>query len=137
MRRWLSDQRRAYRAGAMTGERAAELEEPGIVWDTADAGFETNLGAARAYYELHGTLAAPRGATILDIAIGQYLTNNRRPAESAKTLTARSGEPRRSPPSTPTGTRGRSGGRSTGSGTTPTSPSSWPKAPARPRSCRE
>ncbi|MCX4960027.1 DEAD/DEAH box helicase [Streptomyces virginiae] len=82
--RWLSDQRRAYRAGTMTGERAAELEELGIVWDTADAGFEQNLGAARAYYELHGTLAAPRGATILDIAIGQYLTNIRRPGGLGK-----------------------------------------------------
>ncbi|MET9694162.1 helicase associated domain-containing protein [Streptomyces sp. NPDC006514] len=37
--RWLSDQRRAYRAWTMAGERAAELEELGIVWDTADAGF--------------------------------------------------------------------------------------------------
>ncbi|MFB6515593.1 Helicase associated domain protein [Streptomyces virginiae] len=82
--RWLSDQRRAYRAGTMTGERAAELEELGIVWDTADAGFETNLGAARAYYEHHGTLAAPRGATILDIAIGQWLTNVRRPGGLGK-----------------------------------------------------
>ncbi|MCX5173994.1 DEAD/DEAH box helicase [Streptomyces virginiae] len=77
--RWLSDQRRTFRAGAMTGERAAELEELGIAWDTADARFETNLGAARAYHELHGTLAASRGATILDIAIGQWLTNIRRP----------------------------------------------------------
>ncbi|MFJ3520804.1 helicase associated domain-containing protein [Streptomyces sp. NPDC090131] len=68
----------------MTGERAAELEELGIVWDTADHGFETNLGAARAYYELHGTLAAPRGATILDIAIGQWLTNIRRPGGLGK-----------------------------------------------------
>ncbi|MFE1877690.1 helicase associated domain-containing protein [Streptomyces sp. NPDC059496] len=82
--RWLSDQRRAYRAGTMTGERAAELEELGIVWDTADAGFATNLGAARAYYELHGTLAAPRGATILDTAIGQWLTNVRRPSGLGK-----------------------------------------------------
>ncbi|MDX3538605.1 Helicase associated domain protein, partial [Streptomyces sp. MB09-01] len=82
--RWLSDQRRAYRAGTMTGERAAELEELGIVWDTADAGFATNLGAARAYHQLHGTLAAPRGATILDIAIGQYLTNIRRPGGLGK-----------------------------------------------------
>ncbi|MFI1949467.1 helicase associated domain-containing protein [Streptomyces virginiae] len=77
--RWLSDQRRTFRAGIMTGERAAELEELGIVWDTADAGFETNLAAARAYYALHGTLAAPRGATILDLAVGQWLTNIRRP----------------------------------------------------------
>lgn len=63
--RWLSDQRREYRAGTMTSERAAEL---GIVWDTADAGFETNLGAARAYYELHGTPAAPRHATARAVA---------------------------------------------------------------------
>ncbi|MFJ8563220.1 Helicase associated domain protein [Streptomyces sp. NPDC093514] len=82
--RWLSDQRRTFRAGAMTGERAAELEGLGIVWDTADAAFEQNLGAARAYYALHGTLAAPRGATILDIAIGQYLTNIRRPGGLGK-----------------------------------------------------
>ncbi|MFJ6054841.1 helicase associated domain-containing protein [Streptomyces sp. NPDC092307] len=46
--------------------------------------FEQNLGAARAYHALHGTLAAPRGATILDIAIGQYLTNIRRPGGLGK-----------------------------------------------------
>ncbi|MFI5763998.1 hypothetical protein ACIA8F_24050 [Streptomyces sp. NPDC051563] len=46
----------------MTGEHAAELEELGITWDTADAGFAENLAAAKAYYELHGTLAAPRHA---------------------------------------------------------------------------
>nr|WP_053703347.1 helicase associated domain-containing protein [Streptomyces sp. WM6368] len=68
----------------MTGERAAKLEELGIVWDTADAAFEQNLGAARAYYALHGTLAAPRSATLLDIAIGQYLTNIRRPGGLGK-----------------------------------------------------
>ncbi|MFI5987356.1 helicase associated domain-containing protein [Streptomyces sp. NPDC051555] len=58
--RWLSDQRRAYRAGAMSGERAAALEELGIVWDTADA-----------YFALHRTLAAPPHASALDIPVGQ------------------------------------------------------------------
>ncbi|MFB6482389.1 Helicase associated domain protein [Streptomyces virginiae] len=82
--RWLSDQRRAYRAGTMTGERAAELEGLGVVWDTADAGFEANLGAARAYYELHGSLAAPRGAAIMDVQVGQWLTNIRRPGGLGK-----------------------------------------------------
>ncbi|MFD7026633.1 Helicase associated domain protein [Streptomyces sp. NPDC059917] len=77
--RWLSDQRRTYRAGQMTGERAAQLEELDIVWDTADAAFTENLAAARAYYQLHGTLAAPRHATALDRAVGQWLTNVRRP----------------------------------------------------------
>ncbi|MFJ6784809.1 Helicase associated domain protein [Streptomyces yangpuensis] len=82
--RWLSDQRRAYRAGSMTGERAAELEGLGIVWDTADAGFEANLGAARAYYDIHGSLAAPRGAAIMDVQVGQWLTNVRRPGGLGK-----------------------------------------------------
>ncbi|MGE7391769.1 helicase associated domain-containing protein [Streptomyces sp. NPDC004126] len=82
--RWLSDQRRAFRAGQITGERAAELEELGIVWDTADAGFQENLAAARAYYEQHGTLAAPRHATALDKPVGQWLTNVRRPGGLGK-----------------------------------------------------
>ncbi|MFJ7264983.1 Helicase associated domain protein [Streptomyces globosus] len=82
--RWLSDQRRAFRAGQMSGERAAELEGLGIVWDTADAGFAENLAAARAYHRLHGTLAAPRGAAILDVAVGQWLTNVRRPGGLGK-----------------------------------------------------
>ncbi|MFD3782212.1 helicase associated domain-containing protein [Streptomyces sp. NPDC058612] len=82
--RWLSDQRRAYRAGQMSGERAAELEELGIVWDTADAAFAENLAAARAYFELHGTLAAPRHATALDRSLGQWLTNVRRPGGLGK-----------------------------------------------------
>lgn len=82
--RWLSDQRRAFRAGTMRGEHAAELEKLGIVWDTADAAFEQNLAAARAYYALHGTLAAPRHASALDIAVGQWLTNVRRPGGLGK-----------------------------------------------------
>ncbi|MFJ9344792.1 Helicase associated domain protein [Streptomyces sp. NPDC101733] len=82
--RWLSDQRRTYRAGQMSGEHAAELEKLGIVWDTADQGFAENLAAARAYFELHGTLAAPRHATALDRAIGQWLTNIRRPGGLGK-----------------------------------------------------
>lgn len=68
----------------MTGERAAELEELGIVWDTADAAFAENLAAARAYHRLHGVLAAPRGAAVLDVQIGQWLTNVRRPGGLVK-----------------------------------------------------
>ncbi|MEV7526455.1 helicase associated domain-containing protein [Streptomyces sp. NPDC091371] len=82
--RWLSDQRRTFRARNMTGERAAELEELGIVWDTADQGFAENLAAARAYYEQHGTLAAPRHATALNKPVGQWLTNIGRPGGLGK-----------------------------------------------------
>ncbi|WP_405940609.1 helicase associated domain-containing protein [Streptomyces sp. NBC_00207] len=129
--RWLSDQRRMFRAGAMTGERAAGLEELGIVWDTADHGFETNLAAARTYYELHGTLAAPRG--------GHHPRHPGRAVSIEHPPPGRAGHgprtgeadgPRRSQRSPRTGTRGCWGGRSAGSGATPASPSSWPEAPA-------
>ncbi|MFG2622973.1 helicase associated domain-containing protein [Streptomyces sp. NPDC048507] len=63
---------------AMTGRRAAELEQLGIVWDTPDAGFAGRLTVAQAYYEQHGTLAAPRHVTSMDQAIGQWLTTIRR-----------------------------------------------------------
>lgn len=82
--RWLSDQRRAFRAGTMTGRRVKELEELGIVWDTADAAFEENLAAARVYFAETGTLAAPRHATALDRPVGQWLTNLRRPGGLGK-----------------------------------------------------
>ncbi|MFD3344389.1 Helicase associated domain protein [Streptomyces anthocyanicus] len=76
--RWLSDQRRAMRAGTMPSERAADLEELGIVWEPADEAWEENLGAARAYFEAYGTLAAPVTAAILDRPVGQWLANARK-----------------------------------------------------------
>ncbi|WP_405436561.1 helicase associated domain-containing protein [Streptomyces avidinii] len=110
----------------MTGKRAAELEGLWIVWDTADAGFATNLGAARAYYELHGTLAAPRQDTTLDQAVRQWLTNIRRPGRLGKDPVRAQRRAAALAAVDRTGTRGRRGGRWTGSGTTPTSPSSSP-----------
>ncbi|MEU0836219.1 helicase associated domain-containing protein [Streptomyces sp. NPDC005969] len=82
--RWLSDQRRAFRAGTMSGKRVDELEELGMIWDTADAAFAENLAAARTYYAEAGTLAAPRHATALDKPVGQWLTNLRRPGGLGK-----------------------------------------------------
>ncbi|MCX4530089.1 helicase associated domain-containing protein [Streptomyces sp. NBC_01669] len=82
--RWLSDQRRAYRAGTMPSTRADELEELGMIWDTADTAFTENLAAARAYHAQARTLAAPRHATALDKPVGQWLTNLRRPSGLGK-----------------------------------------------------
>ena len=76
--RWLSDQRRAMRAGTMLPERATDLEALDIVWDPADAAWEENLGAARAWFEAYGTLAAPVTAAIMDRAVGQFLANARK-----------------------------------------------------------
>lgn len=76
---WVAEQRRAYAAGQMTGQRARRLEKLGMVWSLADERFQENLEAAKAYYEQHWTLCAPRSATMLDRPVGQWLSNLRRP----------------------------------------------------------
>ncbi|MEV7004641.1 helicase associated domain-containing protein, partial [Streptomyces sp. NPDC093982] len=76
---WVAEQRRAYRAGQMSGQRAQRLEQLGMVWHVADAAFEENLAACRAYYEEHFTLCAPRTAVALGKPIGQLVSNLRRP----------------------------------------------------------
>ncbi|MEU4954701.1 DEAD/DEAH box helicase [Streptomyces lavendulae] len=76
---WVAEQRRAYGAGQMTGRRAQRLEKLGMVWSVADERFQENLEAAKAYYEEHWTLCAPRSATALDRPVGQWLSNLRRP----------------------------------------------------------
>ncbi|MFB7454670.1 Helicase associated domain protein [Streptomyces sp. NPDC056194] len=76
---WVAEQRRAYGAGEMSGQRAKRLEQLGMVWSVADERFQENLAAARVYYEEHWTLCAPRTATALDKPIGQWLSNLRRP----------------------------------------------------------
>ncbi|MGQ4388860.1 Helicase associated domain protein [Streptomyces sp. SAS_270] len=76
---WVAEQRRAYAAGQMTGQRAQRLEKLGMVWSLADERFQENLEAAKAYYEQHWTLCAPRPAVALDRPVGQWLSNLRRP----------------------------------------------------------
>ncbi|MGW6738966.1 Helicase associated domain protein [Streptomyces sp. NPDC055013] len=80
---WVSEQRRAYGAGQMTGKRAQRLEKLGMVWSVADERFQENLAAARVYYENHWTLCAPRSAVALDKPVGQWLSNLRRPGALA------------------------------------------------------
>ncbi|MBK3580446.1 Helicase associated domain protein [Streptomyces sp. MBT65] len=81
---WIAEQRRAYGAGQMTGQRARRLENLGMVWSVADERFQENLEAARAYYDQHWTLCAPRHATALDRPVGQWLSNLRRAGALAK-----------------------------------------------------
>ncbi|MFI1370222.1 helicase associated domain-containing protein [Streptomyces griseochromogenes] len=76
---WVAEQRRAYGAGQMTGQRARRLEQLGMVWSVADERFQENLEAARAYYEQFWSLCAPRSATALSRPVGQWLSNLRRP----------------------------------------------------------
>ncbi|MFF7558292.1 Helicase associated domain protein [Streptomyces olivaceus] len=76
--RWLADQRRALQAGTMAAERAADLDELGMVWEPSEVAWEENLAAARAYFAETGTLAAPVTATALDRPVGQWLANCRK-----------------------------------------------------------
>ncbi|MFD9293166.1 Helicase associated domain protein [Streptomyces sp. NPDC060030] len=75
---WVSEQRRAFRLGTMKAWRADLLNEVGMVWSVADAGFWKNLTAARAYHAVHGTLAAPKDAVVQGVAVGQWLANLRK-----------------------------------------------------------
>ncbi|BCL33438.1 helicase associated domain-containing protein [Streptomyces aurantiacus] len=75
---WVAEQRWAYGAGQMSGQRAARLEKLGMVWSLADERFQENLEAAKAYYEQHWTLCAPRSASVLDRPLGMWLANLRR-----------------------------------------------------------
>ncbi|MBT2508506.1 Helicase associated domain protein [Streptomyces sp. ISL-98] len=76
---WVAEQRRAYGAGEMSGQRAQRLEKLGMVWSMADERFQENLEAAKAYYEEHWSLCAPRSAVALSRPVGQWLSNLRRP----------------------------------------------------------
>ncbi|MET7792089.1 Helicase associated domain protein, partial [Streptomyces sp900116325] len=75
---WVSEQRRAFRLGTLKAWRADLLNEVGMVWSVADAGFWKNLTAARAYHAVHGSLAAPKDAVVEGVAVGQWLANLRK-----------------------------------------------------------
>ncbi|WP_406491625.1 helicase associated domain-containing protein [Streptomyces sp. NBC_00846] len=55
-----------------------------MVWSPADERFQESLEAAKAYYDQHWTLCAPRPATALDKPVGQWLSNLRRPGALAE-----------------------------------------------------
>ncbi|RXS65325.1 helicase [Streptomyces sp. TM32] len=75
---WVSEQRRAFRAGALRAWRAELLDELGMVWSVVDARFYKNLAAARDYFAVHRTLAAPKDAVMDGVAVGQWLANLRK-----------------------------------------------------------
>ncbi|MEW1762292.1 Helicase associated domain protein [Streptomyces cyaneofuscatus] len=76
---WVSEQRRAFKAGALKAWRADLLNEVGMVWSVGDAAFWKNLNAARAYYAVHSTLACPKNTVWDGVALGQWVSNLRRP----------------------------------------------------------
>ncbi|MFJ8255589.1 Helicase associated domain protein [Streptomyces sp. NPDC094466] len=75
---WVSEQRRAFKAGTLKAWRTDLLNEVGMVWSVGDAAFWKNLTAARAYMAAHGSLACPRGAVWDGVAVGQWIANLRK-----------------------------------------------------------
>ena len=68
----------AFKTGTLKPWRVELLDELGMVWSVADAHFMTNLTAARTYYGVHSTLAAPKDAAADGVAVGQWLANCRK-----------------------------------------------------------
>ncbi|KPH99330.1 helicase-associated protein [Actinobacteria bacterium OV450] len=77
---WLGDQRRLHHSGRLSPVRTAALEQLGMVWSHPDHAFSEGLSVARAYYSVHGHLAAPREAAVDGYPLGTWLANRRREA---------------------------------------------------------
>ncbi|WP_331768061.1 helicase associated domain-containing protein [Embleya sp. NBC_00896] len=81
---WISEQRRAWSVGAISARWIELLEALGMVWSPDDTAFEDGLAMCRAYFAVHGHLAAPKNAAVNNYPVGQFLANWRRPLECRK-----------------------------------------------------
>ncbi|WP_439681671.1 Helicase associated domain protein [Embleya sp. MST-111070] len=81
---WISEQRRGWSVGAISPRRIELLEALGMEWSLDDAAFEDGLAMCRAYFAVHGHLAAPKTAAVNNYPVGQFLANCRRPLASRK-----------------------------------------------------
>lgn len=57
--KWIAYQRNRKKSGKLPAERAAKLDEIGMVWDVFDARWEMHYGQAKAYFETNGHLNIP------------------------------------------------------------------------------
>ncbi|MGR4878532.1 Helicase associated domain protein [Streptomyces sp. LARHCF249] len=80
---WIADARRTYRRGALGRERAAVLDELGMVWSHFDVAFEEGLAAARGWAAEHGHLLPPADATWRGAPVGIWVKNQRAAARRA------------------------------------------------------
>ncbi|WP_331773406.1 Helicase associated domain protein [Embleya sp. NBC_00888] len=95
-----------------------------MVWNTDDTAFEDGLAISRAYFAVHGHLAAPKPAAVNGYPVGQFLANCRRPLETRRNPERWRERWAQPAPSTPTGTppdatTRPSGGHWTGNACTP------------------
>ncbi|MET8682225.1 Helicase associated domain protein [Streptomyces sp. NPDC004647] len=81
---WVSEQRRAYRAGTLAQWRIGQLEELGMIWSAPELAWQENLDALRSYKATHGHLAPPRSAVAEGKPVGVIIANLRKPGGLGK-----------------------------------------------------
>ena len=87
--KWIAYQRNRQKSGKLPADRAAKLEEIGMVWDAAEAKWELHYAQAKAYFEEHGDLNIPRTYRNGDgYLLGMWVAGQRK---------ARTGEGKRKP----------------------------------------
>ncbi|MEV6962064.1 Helicase associated domain protein [Streptomyces sp. NPDC051207] len=89
---WIADARRFHARGAMTEDRAEQLEKLGMVWSHYDVAWEEGLAAARGWAAEHGHLLAPLDATHQGYKVGIWLKNQRAAARRAQQYEQRRAE---------------------------------------------
>ena len=57
--KWIAYQRNRKKSGKLPADRAAKLEEVGMVWDAAEAKWELHYAQAKAFFQEHGNLDIP------------------------------------------------------------------------------
>ena len=77
--KWIAYQRNRKKSGKLAADRAAKLDEIGMVWDVFDARWEIHYRQAKEYYEAHGTLDIPRTYKTKDgYLLGMWVAAQRR-----------------------------------------------------------
>ncbi len=87
--KWIAYQRNRKKSGKLPADRAAKLDEIGMVWDAAEAKWELRCAQARTYFEKHGNLNIPSSYRTEDgFLLGMWVSGQRK---------ARTGEGKRKP----------------------------------------
>ncbi|MGP3991517.1 helicase associated domain-containing protein [Streptomyces sp. 3N207] len=81
---WAAEQRRAWRRGELADWRTELLAETGFVFDPRDQSFTEFLDVCALYFAEHHTLAAPRDAVLVGVAVGERLHQARKPGGWAR-----------------------------------------------------
>lgn len=77
--KWIAYQRNRKKSGKLPAERAAKLDEIGMVWDVFDARWEMHYRQAKEYFEVHGNLDIPRTYRTKDgFLLGLWVAAQRR-----------------------------------------------------------